>query len=395
MKTRTSARYLLALSQSISQLGSLFTSFAISWIIIEGGRSAGWLAAYLSYATFLYAVFSLVAGRILDRFNRKKVIAASELLSAIALVFLSIAEASGFAGMGLYFGISFITQLSGTLVMIGTQSVIGEFGEGAEVAKVQASFEIIRRIFTVGSPLLAGLLVAALPRWGIFAMDAASYLVSMAGALAFIPPCPDTPNKPAAPLIKILIPGFSRSSRIGSMATLVIGINLIYAPVLLLWPLLTKELSGGPFLMGLLSGSFIAGSIAGGLWVLRAREGDLWHQGYQSLLIISISFIVMSLFSRLPSVFLCIPVFTLGAGFGSVNGPMMGIIHSLLPREEKGTFFGWLGFAGQIGQPLAISLCGLLAVKAGVSAILIAAAAGGLASALSFRRAQKFIKEQV
>jgi len=44
----------------------------------------------------------------------------------------------------------------------------------------------------------------------------------------------------------------------------------------------------------------------------------------------------------------------------------MSIIHSNIPRENKGQFFGWLGFIGQIGQPLVILLSGFISQKLGI-----------------------------
>ena len=375
----------LALTQAISQLGSLFTNFAVSWIIIDGSRSAGWLAAYLSYSTLLYAIFSLVAGRVFDRFNRKRVLVIADLCGALCLVLLSAAEAMGISGLMLYFSVSFVTQLSGTLIMVGTQSVMGDFGRGPEVAKAQASFETMRRVFTAGGPVLAGLLVAALPRWTVFALDSATYVVSLAGALAFIPRSENPVTRESSgTLVEVILPKVSRDRRVNIMAMLVICVNLLYAPVLLLWPLLAKRMSGGPSLMGLLSGSFLAGSIAGGLWVMRYGGEDVWAQGLRSLFLISAGFAAMAAFSYIPVGLLLAPAFVLGLGFGSVNAPIMSIVHSIVPKEKKGRFFGWLGFVGQIGQPAVLALAGLAAAKVELWGILVPFAVASAAVALAF-----------
>lgn len=380
---------MLAMSQSISQLGSLLTNFAVSWILISDEGSSGWLAAYLAYSVFLYAVFSLVAGRILDRWDRRKAIAISEFVAALTLGCLAVAEWFGVSGRVLYFGASFVAQLCGTLVMVGTQAVIGDFGAGSEAARVQSGFDVLRRTFTAGGPVLAGLLVAALPKWGVFALDSLTYLISMAGALLFIPVSAQPPAASPEPLRSKLLPKFTRAPGLDAMIGVAVGVNLVYAPVLILWPLLAKDLSGGPVLMGVLSGSFLAGSIAGGLWVMRDRSVDLWSRVNRALLLVAGAFILLAATSKLSAALLWCPAFMLGMGFGLVSGPIMGIIHMLLPINEKGAFFGWLGFVGQIGQPAAIALCGLIAMKAGSGAVLISAAGGALAAAFLFRKARR------
>jgi MFS family permease len=64
--------------------------------------------------------------------------------------------------------------------------------------------------------------------------------------------------------------------------------------------------------------------------------------------------------------FLLFPALVLGLGFGSISGPIMSIIHSNIPCENKGQFFGWLGFIGQIGQPLVTLLSGFISQKLGI-----------------------------
>jgi len=78
------------------------------------------------------------------------------------------------------------------------------------------------------------------------------------------------------------------------------------------------------------------------------------------MLIISLGYLILFL-SLINPYFLLFPALVIGLGFGSISGPIiMSIIHSNIPRENKGQFFGWLGFIGQIGQPLVILLSGFI-----------------------------------
>jgi len=83
---------LLSFTQAISQLGSYFTNFAITWIMIDKSNSSIIVASYLSYSTFLYSFFALIGGKILDIFPRKKIIIISDLIGFICLFFLALYE---------------------------------------------------------------------------------------------------------------------------------------------------------------------------------------------------------------------------------------------------------------------------------------------------------------
>jgi len=355
---------LLSFTQAISQLGSYFTNFAITWIMIDKSNSSIIVASYLSYSTFLYSFFALIGGKILDIFPRKKIIIISDLIGFICLFFLALYEKFQTPLFYVYFIITFFTNLSGTILMLGTQTILRDFGDNKETAKAQASFETTKRTFMIISPLLAGVLLKIFERWQIFAFDSITYLISMFGSIAFIPNINFKNNKTESKLINWIIPKIEWNSSLIKIVISAILINLIYIPLFLIWPVITKLFNKGSEFMDLISTMFSIGSIMGGLWIIKMKNINVYKQA-SSMLIISLGYLILFL-SLINPYFLLFPALVLGLGFGSISGPIMSIIHSNIPRENKGQFFGWLGFIGQIGQPLVILLSGFISQKLGI-----------------------------
>jgi hypothetical protein len=149
------------------------------------------------------------------------------------------------------------------------------------------------------------------------------------------------------------------------LVAFVVVVNLLHAPVLLIWPILADMFARGPFFMGVISSSFALGGIGGGLWVLRQESVGI-SQCIRSTGIVGLGFGGLWL-GRIGGPYcLAIPSFILGFGFGSMSGPIMSILHERIQDDGKGSFFGWLGMIGQIGQPLVVMISGVIVQELGV-----------------------------
>ena len=80
--------YILWSTQSLSQLGSSITAFALTlWLYDETGSSLS--AAALSICTYApYVIMSIFAGAFTDRFNKKKLMLLCDSLAAMSTLFV-------------------------------------------------------------------------------------------------------------------------------------------------------------------------------------------------------------------------------------------------------------------------------------------------------------------
>src|SRR4051812_7427178 len=177
--------------QTISNLGSSFTNFALPLLIFNLTGSALNLAI-ASATTFLpYLLFGLPIGAWVDRVDRKRLMILTDLLRALLLASIRLLAAldqlplwwiytAGFLISTLSIGFDAAEFAAiPSLVAQGDTSA----GQALVVAngRIQASYSAA----TVAGPLLAGLLVAFLSLPALLAIDALSFILS-AGSLVLI-----------------------------------------------------------------------------------------------------------------------------------------------------------------------------------------------------------------
>src|SRR5215207_3626913 len=177
--------------QTISNLGSSFTDFAIPLLIFNLTGSALNLAI-ASATTFLpYLLFGLPIGAWVDRVNRKRLMIITDLLRALILASIPLLAALDMLAVWWIYAAGFLTSTLtigfNSAEFAAIPSLVGRDEANAGQAlvtangRIQASYSAA----TVVGPLLAGILVAFLSLPALLLFDAFSFVVS-AGALALI-----------------------------------------------------------------------------------------------------------------------------------------------------------------------------------------------------------------
>src|SRR5262249_30256278 len=171
--------------QTISNLGSSFTEFALPLLIFKLTGSAINLAI-ASATTFLpYLLFGLLIGAWVDRVNRKRLMIATDLLRALVLASIPLLAALDQLTLWWIYAASFlISTLTigfNSAEFAAIPSMVGQDDPVTANGRIQASYSAA----TVAGPLLAGLLIAFMPLPALLLIDATSFVVS-AGSLVLI-----------------------------------------------------------------------------------------------------------------------------------------------------------------------------------------------------------------
>jgi MFS family permease len=177
--------------QTISNLGSSFTNFALPLLIFKLTGSALNLAI-ASATTFLpYLLFGLPIGAWVDRIDRKRLMITTDLLRALVLASIPLLAALNQLPLWWIYSAGFlISTLSigfDAAEFAAIPSLVPRDDASAGQAlvtangRIQASYSAA----TVAGPLLAGLLVAFLSLPALLAIDAFSFIIS-AGSLVLI-----------------------------------------------------------------------------------------------------------------------------------------------------------------------------------------------------------------
>jgi MFS family permease len=170
--------------QTISNLGSSFTEFALPLLIFNLTGSALNLAIS-SATTFLpYLLFGLPIGAWVDRMDRKRLMIVTDLLRALLLVSIPLQAALGMLSVWwIYiagFLISTLTIGFNSAEFAAIPSLVNHGDAASEDAlvaangRIQASYSAA----TVVGPLLAGLLVAFVSLPVLLVIDAFSFILS-------------------------------------------------------------------------------------------------------------------------------------------------------------------------------------------------------------------------
>jgi len=171
--------------QTISTLGSSFTSFALPLLIFKLTGSSLNLALTVVATVLPYLLFGLVIGAWVDRVNRKHVMVVTDLARTLVIASIPLASVVGILSIWWIYAVAF---LNSTLTICfdaanfaAVPSLVNQEDLVTANGRVQAGYSTAK----VGGPLLGGLLIIVVPLPMLLLIDAVSFLVS-AGSLVLI-----------------------------------------------------------------------------------------------------------------------------------------------------------------------------------------------------------------
>ena len=187
---------LLWLGQTISNLGSSFTLFALPLLVFKLTGSPLNLGVATATEFVPYLLFGLVIGAWVDRVDRKRLMIATDLGRAAVIAVIPLLDATGQLSVWWVYAVAFchatlqIAFDAGQFAAIPSLVASGDDLVTAN-GRVQASYSAAQ----VAGPLLAGLLISVMPVQDVLLFDAGSFLVSAATLLligtSFNAPRPD------------------------------------------------------------------------------------------------------------------------------------------------------------------------------------------------------------
>ncbi|MBQ1385991.1 MAG: MFS transporter [Erysipelotrichales bacterium] len=196
MKTKNELKDFMILwsTQSLSQLGSAVTSFALTlWLYEKTGSALG--TAALRICTYApYVLMSIFAGALSDRFDKKKTMLICDLTAAFTTAAVFVLYKTGSLRVWHLYMINAVSGLMNTVQQPASEVAYTMLVPKEYYQKTSGLQSLSRSLITVGSPLIAaavyglgGLSAAILMDLGTFA---AAFL-----ALAFLIRIPEIPGK--------------------------------------------------------------------------------------------------------------------------------------------------------------------------------------------------------
>jgi MFS family permease len=266
---------LLWIGAVLSNVGTWMQTIALGWYVFQLTRSAFWVS-FITFANFIPIVFSPLGGVFSDRFDRKKILTASQAIMMIDAAVLSVLAWTGHANLAavmvLTFGQGLMIGFSGPTWMAFITSLVPPKAMVNAIALNSGQFNLAR----VVGPAIAGLIIGLTSSGPaiVFTINAASFLTVLA-ALARIGPHA-RPGRQRQGVWELLTGGLAYTWRNERIRTMILGLGVMSffaAPAAALLPVFAADVfHRGAGSYGSLAASAGLGSVTGAL--LLGRLGN-------------------------------------------------------------------------------------------------------------------------
>jgi MFS family permease len=262
---------------------------------------------------------------------------------------------------------------AGAFFMPASGALVPQTVTAAHLQQANALIGLSRSTTSVAGPAISGVLVALVgPGW-VFAIDAATYVVS-AISLAMLRVAP-MEARPGTSFWSELVAGWHAvSSRTWYLTNLVSHAlwNFAIAAFFVLGPIVAKQHLGGASAWGLIAASLGGGSVVGGLIALRVTPRRPLVVANLALTLSALQ--ILALAPPLPTVAIMCACVVGFAGLTFLNEVWSATVGQIIPADvlARANSFDWL--LSLIAMPAGFAIWGPIADHAGIQPTLVAAA---------------------
>ena len=360
---------------TLSILGDGLTWIALVWLVFELGGGAPDVGLLVFAYTAPVVVGGLLAGLLLDRFDRRRVLIADNAIRGLAIASVPVTAALGLLEPWWLYVVAIIYGFFNMISLAGIPSMLPSLVDEDELNTANAMESLSYGVGGVAGPALGGVLIALIGAVGVLWLDALSYLVFVVALAAMR--ARQRPE-PSAPGTRGLGPAFRFI--VGTPAILAITLMFMAANIgegmlLVLVPIYARDIleaGSGTFgsLVSILTAGMLVGAVAVGVihWRFPLGRSIAAFQAAAGLSILGLAFEPAFLVAALVL-----------AVFGLLASPLtiwaQTIRMRLIPDELRGRVFGLLRTLMQSTPPIGGIVAGFLLAGATVPLTVVVIAA--------------------
>ncbi|AHG90051.1 protein of unknown function DUF894 DitE [Gemmatirosa kalamazoonensis] len=259
--------------QTLSLVGTWMQVMAEGWLALELTNNAFLVGVVASAASLPVLLLSFIAGVVIDRVNRLRVVQAMQALMLCQATALWVLTLTGHLTIGWLIGLAFANGVFSAFEIPSRQSLVvelvGREDLGSAIALNSSGFNLAR----VVGPALGAAVIAALGIAWCFAVNAASYLAVLVGLFMVRLPERERAAPKGSPLAG-LQEGFAyiwHTPDVRALMTMVLVFSVFGVPYLTLMPVVARDLLGlGASGYGVLLAAVGVGGFAGALFIAGA-----------------------------------------------------------------------------------------------------------------------------
>lgn len=360
---------------TVSTLGDGMTFVALSWLVLSAPDGAARLGLLGVCYTAPVLLGGVAVGPLLDRFDKRAVLATDSLLRAAAVASIPLTAALGTTPGWLPFLVAAAYGLLKMVPLAGFPAAIPQLVDESELDTANALESLSFSVAGVVGPAAAGLLVGWVGAANVLLVDCASFLVFAVAAARvrrpLRPPATHGGTRTGAPSGTSALRAVLRDPVIVATTLAFMAFNVAEGMLMVTAPWLARNhLSGGATALGVLLSALAAGEIVGATFA-----GQRQPRGSRVVAIGLIQAAAAAAFLSLLAAPHQLPVIAGFFAVGALSAPMTVWAQSLrmrrIPPELHGRGFAALRTLMQATPPVGSALVTPLLVGGHLAAAAI------------------------
>ncbi len=359
----------------MSLLTSAIVQYAIIWHITFKTGSAVDLAMATIAGILPQILLGPIAGVIVDRFDRKKIMMYSDGMIAVATLVLGILFLYGEPSMmGMYIVLA-VRSLGSTFHSPSFTASIPMLAPKEKLVKISGINQTINSITLIIAPILAGILFGAIPLPYIIFLDIIGAIFGI-GSIAMVHiPNPEKKEEKSNILLEMK-QGFGeiKQSRFLLILTIyVIAICIIFMPIASMYPLITKNYFRLEAIhVSIVEVLFSIGMLVGG--IAMAKEVGFRKKQYTilvAMLIFAVALIASGLIPNSMFWMFVFLTFVMGSMGPFFEGLYTVILQTKIEPQKQGRVFSIVMSFMQLATPIGLFLVAPIAEQIGVEKMFV------------------------
>lgn len=246
---------------TVSSLGDAMARVALIWYVFEETDSARALGLFSVAYTGPVIIGGLLAGWLLDRFDRRRVMQVDALVRAVAIGVIPLLHALGRLELWHIYAAAAVYGLLMMISLAGGPTIVPSLVPREQLVTANALEQVSFTMSGVVGPPVAGLLIALVGAPNVLVLDSLSYLC-FALALAGVQLAPVVQRAGQRYRLSDAFRLFTHNPIIRTTTLMFMGFNVGLGALYVILPVYAERvLDGGPGLYGLLLGCIAVGEV--------------------------------------------------------------------------------------------------------------------------------------
>ncbi|MGA8656151.1 MAG: MFS transporter [Chthoniobacterales bacterium] len=356
--------------QLISLIGTFMTFTALSWVVYVLTNSPLMLGALALASQAPTLIASPFAGVWVDRLDRRRLLIATQLLSLLESLALTVLAFTHTLNIWFVLVLSVFQGLVNAFDLPTRQAMVSQIAEKRE--DLPGVIGMNSTMFNLGrmlGPPLGGMILSSLGAGACFLIDTISYVGVLCAVFAMRVRPQQFEAKPR-PVLEDLKTGMLYSIRTRPIRTLMLTlgwVSLFGMSYAVMNPAFARDVfRGDAHLLGWLMAASALGSISGALRT--ASRTGIRQLARGMLMGVSLLAAGMLVYAMSNNVALAmVSLFVAGMGSVTFITSSNALIQNLVEEDKRGRVMSWYGLCFQGGFPLGGLMIGALATRFGVS----------------------------